>query len=223
MKFDYPELSAVPFKGRRFYETPANKFYPSITTILGGTVSKEKEASLKKWQMSLGMDAAQKKTQEAADRGTAVHLLAERHLKKEDLFQGQKFNAADVSMFNGLKLKLNKITEVWGQEVALFSDMIEVAGRCDVIGVYKDKPSIIDFKTSTRLKSDSMIEDYKLQLCAYAIMHNEMFGTDIDTGVILMSSEGGFPQEFIIHLPDFVGTLVDRVDLFYEKLNAEVL
>ena len=68
MKFAYPDLTATPFKGMRFYETPKGKFYPSVTTVLGGTMPEEKAQSLKKWQTSLGVDLAQKKTQEAADR-----------------------------------------------------------------------------------------------------------------------------------------------------------
>jgi ATP-dependent exoDNAse (exonuclease V) beta subunit len=182
-------------------------------------MSEEKATSLKRWQTSLGVDVAQKKTQEAADRGTAVHLLAERFLKKEDLFQNQIFSQADINSFNALKLKLSRIEEVWGQEVALFSDLIEVAGRCDVIGVYKGVPSIIDFKTSTRLKTPAQVEDYRLQLCAYSIMHNEMFETDINTGIILMTSDGGFPQEFIVDLTKYVEPLLTRIEKFYEKLS----
>ena len=219
MKYNYPDMQTLPVKGMRFYETPSGKFYPSITTILGGTMSEEKATSLKRWQTSLGVDVAQKKTQEAADRGTAVHLLAERFLKKEDLFQNQIFSQADINSFNALKLKLSRIEEVWGQEVALFSDLIEVAGRCDVIGVYKGVPSIIDFKTSTRLKTPAQVEDYRLQLCAYSIMHNEMFETDINTGIILMTSDGGFPQEFIVDLTKYVEPLLTRIEKFYEKLS----
>jgi ATP-dependent exoDNAse (exonuclease V) beta subunit len=205
----------------RFYETTGGRYYPSITTILGGTISEEKSQALKKWQTSLGADVAQKKTQEAADRGTAVHLLAERYLKKEELIQpGETFSPADVNSFNALKLKLNKVEEVWGQEVPLYSDLIEVAGRCDLIGLYKGKPSIIDFKTSTRLKNDSQIDDYKLQLCAYSIMHNEMFDTDIVDGTILMTSSGGFPQEFHVDLLDYVEPLCARIDKFYQKLSS---
>lgn len=222
MNFNYPELKSHAFKGMRFYETPDGNFYPSITTVLGGTISAEKEQSLKKWQLSLGMDAAQKKTEAAANRGTAVHLLAERYLKKEPLKQpGDNFCQDDISAFNALKLKLNKIEKVWAQEVALYSDILGIAGRTDLIGVYKGKPCIIDFKTSSRIKNDSDIEDYKLQLCAYAAMHNEMFGTDIKDGVILMTSGSGFPQEFLVDLRVCVESLAIRVEKFYaDKISA---
>lgn len=224
MQFQYPNLTAAPFKGMRFYETPEGQFYPSITTVLGGTMSEEKQTALKNWQTSLGMDAAQKKTKDAADHGTAVHLLSERYLKKEPLQQpGEKIRHEDMNAFNAFKLKLNKIEEIWGQEVALYSNLLGVAGRTDLIGVYKGKPSIVDFKTSGRVKGNKDIEDYKLQLCAYAIMHNEMFNTDINQGVILMTSAGGFPQEFIVDLSKYVDKLAERVEKFYANNISKII
>jgi genome maintenance exonuclease 1 len=218
--YSYPELSTTSFKGMRFYETPEGKFYPSITTVLGGTQPVEKQQALKRWQDSLGPVLAAQKTQEAADRGTAVHLLAERYLKKEELIKpGEKFKPEDVNSFNALKTKLNKVEKVWGQEVTLFSNALKLAGRCDCIAVYKGTPCIIDFKTSSRLKTKEQIEDYRLQLCAYAIMHNEIFGTDIADGIILMTSCGGFPQEFHVNILEYVEPLVKRVDEFYANLS----
>lgn len=225
MSFNYPDLIAVPAHGLRFYETPEGQFYPSITTVLGGTMPVEKQLALKNWQTSLGMDVAQKKTKDAADHGTAVHLLAERYLKKEPLQRpnDRPVKQEDMYAFNALKLKLNKIEAIWGQEVSLYSNILGVAGRTDLVGVYKGKPSIIDFKTAARIKGEKDIEDYKLQLCAYAIMHNEMFGTDIEDGVILMSSAGGFPQEFNVNLTDYVDKLATRVEQFYAETIANLI
>lgn len=221
MRFAYPEMTTTQVKGLRLYETPTGQFYPSITTMLGETQPAEKREALRKWQLSLGLEQANRKTREAADRGTAVHLLIERYLKKEQLIQSdEKFKPEDVSLFNALKLKLNSIKEVWGQEVALYSTELELAGRCDCIGVYKNKPCIIDFKTSGRIKGSDQIEDYRLQLCAYAIMHNEMFNTDIHDGIILMASDSGFPQEFAVKLDDYVEPLKKRIKEFYTKLST---
>lgn len=223
MKFEYRDLEAHSVKGMRFYETPYKKYYPSITTILGSTQPEEKQKALKNWQNSLGISKAQQVAKQAADKGTAVHLLIERYLKKEELIhKDEKFEPEQINLFNALKLKLNKIDEIWGQEVALYSDLLEVAGRCDCIGVYKGTPSIIDFKTSGRIKSDKDILDYKLQLCAYAIMHNEMHDTNIKHGVILMTSQTGFPQEFNVDLDDYAEELVSRINLFYDQLDSKI-
>ena len=220
--FSYPTLTTVPFNGYRFYETPEGKYYPSITTVLGGTMPEEKAQALKNWQKALGA-LADTKTREAADHGTAVHLLIERYLKKEKLVQpGDNISNKNMVAFNALKLKLKNIEEVWGLEVAMYSDILELAGRCDCIGVYKGVPSIIDFKTSGKIKNSERVEDYRLQLTAYALMHNELFGTDIEQGVILMTSDGGFPQEFKVNLLEYVEPLVERIQLFYDRLEQKL-
>jgi genome maintenance exonuclease 1 len=221
MKYPYPEMESItePGVGRVYIRN--EKFYPSITTILGGTMPQEKAKALKSWQNSLGKEKAAKVTKDAADNGTVIHTLTERFLKKEELVRpGDNFTTDNMAGFNALKLKLKKIDEVWGLEVPLYSDLIEVAGRCDCVGVYRGKPSIIDFKTSMRLKNDKAIEDYKLQITAYSIMHNELFGTEITDGVILMTSAGGFPQEFFVDLTKYVEPLVKRIDEFYQKLKG---
>ena len=111
-----------------------------------------------------------------------------------------------------------KIDEVWGQEVVLYSLIEKIAGRCDCIGVYKGVPSIIDFKTSMRLKGYDNIEDYKYQLAFYALAHNEMFGTSINQGVILMVTNDGFPLEFLVDLNKYYDKLKLRIAMFYQKL-----
>lgn len=220
VNFSYPDIPSSQINGMRVYER-AGKYYPSVTTILGTTMPEEKAASLEKWRTSLGREKAEKVTRDAAHNGTQVHTLIERFLKKQELFrEGETFAPLDISGFNALKLKLKKIDEMWGLEVPLYSDLLEVAGRCDCVGVYRGRPSIIDFKTSMRLKGEKQIEDYRLQICAYSIMHNEMFGTEITDGVILMSSAGGFPQEFLLDLTKYVDPLIARIDEFYKKLSS---
>jgi ATP-dependent exoDNAse (exonuclease V) beta subunit len=217
-KFDYPELMTETVNGMRIYITPQGGAYPSITTVLGKTMPEEKVKALANWANAIGQLNAKKKTQDAADRGTAVHTLIERFLNGEEEFSSSEFSAEALNMFNALKVKLKKIDEIWCQEVGLYSDLLALAGRVDCIGVYKGEEAIIDFKTSSRLKSQEDIEDYRFQLCAYALMHNEMFGTNINKGVILMTSAAGFPQEFHVDLMPYVDRLFDRVQDFYKKM-----
>lgn len=219
MNFNYPDICSSEVSGLRVYETPEGNFYPSITTVLGHSASQEKIDSLNAWRNNLG-EAADVITKNAADKGTAVHLLAERFLNGEELIKlGEQFDEEAIKSFNGLKLKLKKVTEVWGQEVGLYSDLIQVAGRCDCIGIYNGKQCIIDFKTSRRIKQKKEIEDYFLQLTAYSIMHNEMFGTSIVDGVIIMTSMNGFPQEFNVNLENYYDSLLKRINKFYENLS----
>lgn len=217
MKFDYPELTAEAIDGMRFYKTPNGEYFPSVTTVLGNTITEEKSKALKNWANAIGQVKAKSITQAAADRGTAVHLMIERHLNGESPFSPGEFEQAWINSFNALKLKLKSINEIWCQEKALFSNILGMAGRVDCIGLYKGEEAIIDFKTSSKLKSQKDIEDYRLQLTAYSIMHNEMFGTNINKGIILMTSDAGFPQEFSVNLTDYVNPLCDRIIEFYKK------
>lgn len=216
MKFPYPELETVTHAGGRWYDTPVG-FFPSITTILGFTEAPEKKESLRRWQEALGPLAAEK-SKAATDRGTMVHLLAERYLKKQQVdapVDGKPVSEPDLASFRALKLKLDKVDEVWGQEVCLYSQKIELAGRCDLIGVYRGVEAIVDFKTAGRVKKHEDIGAYKVQLAFYAQAHNEMFGTNITDGFILMVADTGFPMEFKVKLTEHTSELEERAARYW--------
>ena len=216
MTFDYPDINTIEEFNLRWYLVPDDA-YPSITSVLGKTQSEESRLSLENWKKSVGEEAAAEISREATTNGTAVHLLIELFLKGEEI-KVEEFTEHQIGCFKALKGYLKKIDEVWGQEVALFSRELMVAGRCDCVGVYKGKPSILDWKTSSKIKDDSMIEDYKYQLAFYAKAHNEMFGTNIHNGVILMVTKDGFPLEFCVDLNKYYDKLENRVQRFYEIL-----
>lgn len=222
MKFAYPDLLTCTYDNKRWYNTPIG-WLPSITSLLAHTQTEEKKASLNKWRESVGAKEADRICKQGTDRGTIVHILCERFLKGqlvEAPIDGQLVELADLQTFNALKLKLGGISEIWGQEVALYSHTLQVAGRCDLIAVYKGRPVIIDFKTSRRIKSVDDIHDYKVQLCFYGIAHNEMFGTNISEGVILMVAEAGFPMEFTIRLADYLPDLQKRaITMWHDAIN----
>lgn len=223
MNFPYTDYLTETVNGLRWYLTPAGAL-PSITTVLGVSESAEKKASLENWRISLGAQKADAHSQKARDHGTNVHLLTERFLKGEDvnaLINGQPVPGADLAAFNALKFKLRKI-KPWGIEKAVYSPMLEVAGRFDCVGEYNDIPSIIDFKTAGRIKHKEDIADYALQLTFYAIAHNELYDTDIRQGVILMSSAGGMPQEFTVDITTKLDELLVRIQKFWEKTLANV-
>ena len=225
MKFNYPSLSTTTFNNQRWYVTPNGNAYPSVTTVLGGTMSAEKEKSLENWRKSLGAEKANKVSKDATNNGTVLHAIIERYLKKEELYSpipGYSIEQQNKSAFNAIKNKLDKIEEIWCIEESMYSDILELAGRCDCVGVFKGRPCIIDFKTAARVKNTKDIEDYKFQLAAYAIMHNELFGTEIADGTILMVADNGFPLEFNFSLLPFFEPLYERVQLFYANLNQKL-
>lgn len=218
-KFNYPEISTIEEFALRWYviDPSTNLAYPSITSVLGRTASVETKQSLENWRKSIGEDEANRISTEATTNGTAVHLLIELFLSNQEI-NFSEFTEQQIGSFKSLKGYLKKIDEVWGQEVALYSNTLQVAGRCDCIGIYKGKICILDWKTSSKIKSDAMIEDYKYQLAFYALAHNEMYGTNITNGVVLMATNDGFPLEFLVDLNKYFDKLKIRVQNFYELL-----
>ncbi len=219
MKFPYPELITQSLTGQRFYITPEGNAYPSITTMLGITMRPEKVKALNDWRTALGGAEADRQSNAAATRGTNVHRMIEEFLNGDKVDQSN-VSPDDIQIFNSLRLKFKNINEIWGQEVALYSNMLEIAGRCDFIGVYKNKDCIIDFKTSNNHKDKNKIDDYYMQMTFYGLAHNEMFGTNINDGVILMGCSNGLPLEFKVDLRQYVDPLCDRIDAYYKKFAA---
>jgi genome maintenance exonuclease 1 len=79
----------------------------------------------------------------------------------------------------------DRVTEFWGYEVPLYFPTV-YAGTTDAAGLHLNEEAIIDYKQTNKPKKREWIDDYFLQLCAYAEAHNELHGTKIKKGVILM-------------------------------------
>ena len=209
----FEELDAKIVNGQRWYTTPDEKKYPSVTTVL----SDKPKPYLEAWRQSLGPKKADKETKRCADRGTAVHLLAEKYLNNEEEFlKGEK--PEYIRLFNQIKLRLNKINNIRAQEIPLYSDKLEIAGRVDCVGEYEGTLSIIDFKTSNNNKDESMVEDYFLQCTAYAIMYHELFGEAIEDIVVIIAVEKGMmPMVYKRKIDDYVVPLLERINTFYKE------
>lgn len=210
------EIQVINGPKGRFYVSPVtgNK-YPSITTMLG---AKEKP-HLKEWRNMLGGEKADKEMKRAADRGTAVHEMIENYLNnKENPTAG--YLPEHIREFNQVRLKLNKIDNIYTQEIALFSDTLKIAGRVDCIGEFDGKLAVIDFKTSNGDKKNSMIEDYWLQTTYYALAFQEMYDIQIDDLVIIMSSEKGIvPLVFHDKVENWIEPLIERINTYYKSLE----
>ena len=218
-KFDYPKTVRGMVEGLRHYDINNEKL-PSVTTILGKTQSPEKAEGLAKWRARVGIDEAQRITDQAAIRGTAMHNILEHHIlgkNKLDLTDvgQQAHKMADVVIDKGL----SHLDEIWGSEVALYYPEL-YAGATDLVGVYKNAESIIDFKQTNKPKRREWIEDYMIQLGAYAMAHNYVYETKIQQGVVLMCSKDGYFQEFIVSSKEFQKyqhEWLKRLDLYYKN------
>jgi genome maintenance exonuclease 1 len=88
-----------------------------------------------------------------------------------------------------LENAMGDVDEIWGSEVALYVPQM-YAGTTDLVGQYKGQPCIMDFKQTNKPKKLEYVQNYFLQLVAYAEAHNEIYGTNIREGHIFMCSRG---------------------------------
>ena len=188
-KYPYQNLSRTTNEeGRRLYLTPDGKRVPSVTTILSATQPQEKKEALQNWRKRVGVDKAQQIPTEAANRGTRMHAYLEKYVKEGALpirgsnpFSFASHAMAQTVIEDGLK----NVDEFWGIEVPLYFPKL-YAGTTDGCGIHLGDESIMDYKQTNKPKKQEWIEDYYLQLVAYALAHNEVWGTKIRKGVVLM-------------------------------------
>ena len=204
-KFTYSKLTRDESTGKRLYATPTGHKVPSVTTILDKTKPAESRIALANWRKAVGEAKAQAITTEAANRGTRMHKFL------EDWIAGIPLNESITNPFAQQSQKMAKIviaegmcnvSEVWGSEVPLYFPEL-YAGTTDCVGIHNGEEAILDFKQTNKPKKREHIDDYFIQLTAYALAHNEVHGTNIRKGVILMCSKDFEYQEFILEPTDF--------------------
>ena len=223
-KYIYPKIERVDTEIGRHYLDSTNKPVPSVTTVLSGT-SKSKDGLIK-WRNRVGDEEADRVIKQSTDIGTAVHEAIEKFLNKESW--NDFGDTSDQIMAKNISHKfvndaLDGITEIWGLEVGLILDNL-YAGTADCVGLYKNVPTLIDFKTAKKIKKRDWIEDYFLQGCAYANAHNVMFGTDIQQIVILMVDRNLIFQEYIVRPTEFsylTRKWKNRLIEFNNKYNSQ--
>ena len=215
-----PKLKTTTINHQRFYITPKENYYPSITTVL----SIRNKKGLMEWRKRVGNDVANYVARTAAARGTKVHHMCEDYLNNQhtewpDKWAEYKKDFLPWCLFDQLRHKvLCNISDIYAQECGLYSDKHKVAGRVDCIAKYNGVLSIIDFKTSTKERSDGWNENYYIQGSAYAEMFTELTGIDTNQIIILVVTEDGTVQEFIKEKGDYLDALKDSV-IEWEKLN----
>jgi len=218
-KYDYKDLKKQEGPSRS-YLTPDGEALPSVTTILSRTKDK---TFLKEWRARVGEKQAEKIISDSSQIGTALHLYIEHYVNKhayKDLtdigIQAGKMAQVIIDHDDGLK----KVSEVWGSEVHLYYPG-KFAGTTDMVGVYDGRPTIIDFKQTNRPKKREWVQDYLMQLAAYAMAHNKLFDTEIDQGVVLMCSRDLLFQRFELKGEKFVRAgeaFMKKLDLYLQSI-----
>ena len=209
----YDDLSAKTGAGGRTYTAPDGTKYPSITTVLS-ILSRE---AIQEWRARVGEEEANKISRVASSRGTAVHDMLEKYVDNDPNFS-EGVMPHILQSFYDVKEQLDtRLSKVYAQEAPLYSKHLGLAGRVDCVGVWDGKDSIIDYKTSRKLKKKEWVKGYFMQCCAYAIMWEERTGIPITQLVVLIAVDNEEPQVFIEHRDNWVKPLFDVI----EQYNAE--
>ncbi len=196
-----------------YYQTPSGAIYPSITTILQKTQTLEKQQSLQNWrEQEIASDYI---TQEASIVGSETHKLIENYLNGEEIFE--EFRLLSEAHFNNLLPFVNKINDIHGIELRLYSDKMKLAGTSDCIAKYDGTLSVIDYKTKRSNQKEEWLTDYFIQATSYGIMFKELTGIKVEKIVILVSSEKNTRMEFIKNPDDYLDLLEQRIDKYYSK------
>lgn len=193
---ELPKLKRVTVDGARFYETPTGNKYPSVTAVTG----LRSQEHIKAWRKQVGEEEANKISARASSRGTRIHSLCEDYLNNEsptvDMF--------DAPVWNSFVPVLNHIDNVYVLEAMLFSHNLEVAGTVDCVAEYDGVLSVIDFKTSRRVKELKDISGYFIQCAMYAMAFTEMTGINVPQLVVLMAVDDEDPIVFIQKTRDWL-------------------
>ena len=206
---DIPKLVRVDTENGRLYQTPSGRAYPSVTSVLSILGKRE----IMEWRKRVGEEEANRISGRAKSRGTAVHSLCESYLRNEKVEPGP----FDLDTFRSLQPLLDRIDNIHCLETQLYSNYLQVAGTVDCIAEFDGKTSVIDFKTSTRVKSRDDIHGYFMQTSAYAVMFEELTKIPVGRLVILMSVDNEDPLVFVEKRDDWIDQFI-KIREDYSKL-----
>ena len=222
--YRYPKTVREMVEGQRHYILNNEKL-PSVTTVLKHTESAEKRESLAAWRERVGEAEATRIVDSAGARGTAMHKILEKYILGEGYMDetsvGKEAHNMATQVINS---GLSNITEYYGTECTLYYPGL-YAGQTDLVAIHKGEDAIIDFKQTNKPKKREWIEDYCLQLAAYAMAHNFIYKTKITKGVVMMCSKDNYYQEFVIEGAEFQKykhNFLRRVDEYYKNRSKKI-
>ncbi len=200
--------------GTRFYQSPNGDWYPSASTVANW----DKKEFFENWRKNPKNFA---EGERAKKRGNMLHESIERYLNnRDDYLNPLGGNIHYNFLFDQIRSDLAKISNIRAQETALYSDVMQLAGRVDLVADYDGVLSIVDFKGSSRTKKEEWIESYLVQATMYAIMYHERYGTPIKQIVIIITCEDGNSQVFKRDPMDYVKRTKECIDLFRSDNKA---
>ena len=195
--------------GKRHYVTPSGELYPSITTVLG-ELSK---AAIQKWRKRVGETEANKISGKASRRGTKLHSVCEAYIQnKEEYLNGETPHI--VELFKTIEPFFERVDNVQGVELALYSDHFGIAGRTDCIAEFDGVLSVIDYKTSNKIKKKEWCEKFFAQGAFYGVAYEELTSIPVPQVVIIIAVENEQPQLFVEKRDDWTHLIWEAKKLY---------
>jgi genome maintenance exonuclease 1 len=204
----FVELTTETIDGKRHYVLPDGETkLKSVTSILG---EKTDKTALVEWRKKVGDAEADRISNQAARRGTSIHLIAERYvLNEENIFRDQM--PVNVETFKSIQGTLDEhVDNILGIELPLYSKALRCAGRTDLVAEYDGKLSIIDFKTSRKPKKEEWIENYFLQSTVYSMMFEWTYKFSVpQIAIIIAVDDEKTPQTFVMERSKYVNRVLE--------------
>lgn len=209
------EIESTTTAGGRFYSSPCG-LLPSVTTVLGNVIDK---SGLQAWRDAVGEEEANRISARSARRGTALHNVCEKFVLNDSTYMNG-IMPITLELFKQVRPVLeHRLSVVYASEIPLYSNYLRVAGRCDLVGVFDGKKSIIDYKTTNWAKTDDMMLSYFVQETIYAIMFEELYGIPISHLVTISAGESESEAQVVIkHRDDYAPIAVKLIKTYYEKI-----
>jgi len=203
--------------GKRHYATPSGELYPSITTVLGEL----NKAAISAWRKRVGETEANKISGKASRRGTRLHSVCESYIQnKEEYLNGETPHI--VELFKTIEPFFERVNNIQGVELALYSDHFGIAGRTDCIAEFDGVLSIIDYKTSNKIKKKEWCEKFFAQGAFYGIAYEELTSIPVPQVVIIIAVENEQPQLFVEKRDDWVDKIWEAKKLYELNIHDTV-
>ena len=219
-KYTYVSSSRIEDQETRLYDVNGYRL-PSVTTILGKT---KDQKFLKDWKAKVGEQEAERIKNLSSSRGTSMHKFLEHYVLGtgyDDLTElGQKAKAMAQKV---IEIGLAPVEEYYGSEVTLYYPGL-YAGSTDLVCLHNGKETVVDFKQANRPKREEWIEDYYMQIAAYAMAHDYVHNSKIEQGVIMVCTPDLYYQEFVVsgaELRQWKHRFLKRLDMYYDLLHDE--
>ena len=219
-KYEYAIGKQINEDNGRIYDVAGFRL-PSVTSILSRT---KDQGFLKQWREKVGDKEADRIMNLSSVRGTAMHKYLESYITEvgyEDLTDTGK--QAKTMAEKVIELGLAPIDEYYGSEVTMYYPGL-YAGQTDLVCIHDGKDAIVDFKQANRPKREEWIDDYKLQIAAYAMAHDYVYNSTIEKGVIMVCTPDLYYQEFIVEgveLRNWKHKFLKRLNMYHDLIFDE--